>query len=75
MNGKRIVPSEFGNAIYMGDFTRTGVNTTIMPGVKVGTKSVISSNVCLTKDLSSNKILLLKQDLVEKEWGSHKYGE
>ena len=75
VNGRRITPSEFGNAIFMGDFTRTGVNTTIMPGVKVGCKSVIGSNVCLDKDLASNKSLMLKQELIEKEWGAHKYGD
>ncbi|UJF18498.1 hypothetical protein L0B53_15960 [Vibrio sp. SS-MA-C1-2] len=74
IQGKRITPSVYSNAVYIGDFVRTGVNTTIMPGVKVGNKSVVSANLCLTQDLKDRKIALLKQEVVEKDWGEHKYG-
>ena len=71
---KYITPSKFDNAIYIGDFSRTGVNSSIMPGVKVGCRSVVSSNVCLLNDLQSQKILSLKQETVERDWGCDKYG-
>ncbi|MEM2975214.1 MAG: hypothetical protein QW821_02185 [Candidatus Bathyarchaeia archaeon] len=38
-----------------------------MPGVKVGANSWIGPNVVVTRDVSSNTVVLLKQQLEEKE--------
>lgn len=75
INGKRIQPSNFANAVYIGDFVRTGVNATIMPGVKIGNNCVISANLCVDKDVPSNKLLQLKQEVIEKDWSPDKYGQ
>ncbi|MNG35586.1 hypothetical protein D3C85_1065340 [compost metagenome] len=58
----------------MGDFTRTGVNTVIMPGVKVGCRSVVGSNVVLADDLPDERIIQVEQTLITKPWGSQRYG-
>ncbi|NOH31326.1 sugar phosphate nucleotidyltransferase [Vibrio mediterranei] len=74
IHGKRITPMAYSNAVYLGDFVRTGVNTSIMPGVKVGSRSVIGSNVCLNEDVKSNTIIYVKQDLKTAPWGNDVYG-
>jgi NDP-sugar pyrophosphorylase family protein len=62
------------NACYIGDQCRTGVNAILLPGVKMGSSSVLGPGVVLYDDLESNKMLLLKQDLVKKDWNTDKYG-
>ncbi|WP_308637604.1 NTP transferase domain-containing protein [Paenibacillus silvisoli] len=74
VKGRRETPREHSNAIYLGDFVRTGVNAILMPGVKVGVYSVIGSGVILEEDVPNRSLLYVKQDLVRKEWGPHKYG-
>ncbi len=66
--------SQAANAVYLGDYTRTGVNTIIMPGVKVGPYSVIGAGVILNEDLPNNSLIYVKQELVRKSWGPEKYG-
>lgn len=74
INGKRITPQKYSELVYMGDFTRTGVNTVIMPGVKVGCRSVVGANVLLNEDLPNNKIIQVEQNVSIKPWGSERYG-
>lgn len=74
INGKRITPQAYGSLVYMGDFCRTGVNTVIMPGVKVGCRSVVGANVLLDNDLPDDRIIQLEQQLTIKSWGSQRYG-
>jgi NDP-sugar pyrophosphorylase family protein len=47
---------KFGAII--GRNSRTGINSSILPGVRVGPNSVVGPNVCLTRDLESNKMVL-----------------
>ena len=42
----------------IGDNCKTGVNVSIMPGIKIGPNSIVGSHVCLTKDLEPDKIVL-----------------
>lgn len=74
IKGRRETPREHSNAIYLGDFVRTGVNAILMPGVKVGVYSVVGSGVILEEDVPNRSLLYVKQDLVRKEWGPSKYG-
>ncbi|MGY3885148.1 sugar phosphate nucleotidyltransferase [Aeromonas aquatica] len=74
INQKRVTPHHYSNVVYMGDFTRTGVNTVIMPGVKVGCRSVVGSNVVLADDLPDERIIQVEQTLITKPWGSQRYG-
>lgn len=74
INGKRITPQAYGNLVYVGDFSRTGVNTVIMPGIKIGCRSVVGPNVLLTEDLPDERIIQLEQQLTTKHWGSRRYG-
>lgn len=74
VKGRKEIPLHFANASYMGDYTRTGVGAILMPGVKVGAYSVVGSGVVLSKDLADKRLVYVKQDLVETDWGPDKYG-
>ena len=42
----------------VGDNCKTGVNVSIMPGTRIGPNSIVSSHVCLMKDLEPGKMIL-----------------
>mgnify|MGYP001055605599 CR=1 FL=1 len=42
----------------IGSNSRTGINTSIMPGIKIGPNSFVGPHVCLTQDLDHDKIIL-----------------
>ncbi len=75
IKGRRELPaSASANAAYLGDFTRTGVNTILMPGVKIGPYSVIGAGVILNEDVPNNSLIYVKQELIRKKWGPEQYG-
>jgi UDP-N-acetylglucosamine diphosphorylase/glucosamine-1-phosphate N-acetyltransferase len=41
----------------IGDNCKTGINASVMPGIKIGPHSVVGSHVCLTKDLEPEKMI------------------
>lgn len=41
----------------IGDDCKTGINTSVMPGIKIGPGSIVGSHVCLTKDLGPEKMI------------------
>ncbi len=47
--------------VIIGDFVKTGINSSFSPGVKVGSNSTIGSNVLLYEDVPSDTRVLLKQ--------------
>lgn len=73
VNG-RTYRSPFTNCVCIGDYTRTGVHTTYMPGVSVGARCAIGPGVLVEKDVPSDTLLLLKQERTERTWGSNRYG-
>lgn len=52
--------------VVVGDDTKTGVNVSIMPGVKLGNNSWIGPNVLVYRDIPPNKTVFLKQETREK---------
>ena len=42
----------------IGDNCKTGVNVSVMPGIKIGPNSIVGSHVCLTKDIGPDKLVL-----------------
>ncbi|WP_430510480.1 sugar phosphate nucleotidyltransferase [Gottfriedia solisilvae] len=74
VNGRKEVPLHFSNAAYLGDYCRTGVNTIIMPGCKIGAYSVLGSGAIIDKDIEKNSLVFVKQDLIIKKWSEKKYG-
>jgi len=41
----------------IGDDCKTGINASVMPGVRIGPNSIVGSHVCLTKDLGPGKMI------------------
>ena len=42
----------------IGSNSRTGINASVMPGIKVGPNSFVGPHACLTQDLDHDKIIL-----------------
>lgn len=76
VNGRKETPGSqaLTNACYIGDQCRTGVNTIILPGKKVGSGSIVGPGVLLGEDLESNKAVFLQQSQEKKDWNVGKYG-
>ncbi len=74
VKGRREFPKNYADSVFLGDYCRTGVNATIMPGTKVGSRSIVGSGVLLQKDVPDNTIIYTQQAQVEKPWNSDKYG-
>ncbi len=74
INGRREFPSFGANAAYLGDYVRTGVNTILMPGVKIGAHSVIGAGTIVNEDVPDKTLLYVQQEQIKKEWGPDKYG-
>jgi len=53
--------------VILGDRVKTGINSLFMPGVKVGPDSRIGPNVVVYRDVPSNTVILLKQEIEQKE--------
>ena len=73
VNG-RVYRSAYTNCVCIGDYTRTGVHTTFLPGVSVGSRCAVGPGVLVEKDVRVNTLLLLRQETVQNEWGSARYG-
>ncbi len=74
VNGRPEVPLVGANASYIGDYSRTGVNAMLLPGVKVGCYSCIGPGVLLYDDVPSRKLVLAKQEHEVRDWGPERYG-
>src|SRR5262249_8138791 len=72
--GHRATPRHGANASYLGDYSRTGVNAILMPGVKVGVYSCVGPGVVLYDDLPDRKRVMLRQELTFSDWGPERYG-
>lgn len=74
VKGRKETPRYHANATYLGDFVRTGVNAILMPGVKVGSYSLVGAGVLLGEDLPNNTSVFLEQNLRKGSWGPERYG-
>ncbi len=51
----------------MGENCKTGINASIMPGMKIGPNSVVGSHVMVGQNLQPNTVLLMRQDQEMRE--------
>jgi NDP-sugar pyrophosphorylase family protein len=72
--GRRETPRFAANAVFLGDYCRTGVNSVLLPGVKVGPYSCVGPGVIASEDVPARTLVLARQDLVRKSWGPERYG-
>ncbi|WP_077604200.1 hypothetical protein [Oceanobacillus sojae] len=73
ING-RSYSDKYSNAVFIGDYTRTGVNNVFFPGVKVGSECALYPGLNVEKDVSHETLLIKKEEHIEKEWGNQRYG-
>ena len=64
----------FGDAIYLGDYCRTGVGALLMPGSRIGSYSVVGAGVLTKGTLPHRTCVLQEQHQITKPWGEEKYG-
>ena len=62
VKGERISTDRIKFGAIVGKNSKTGVNSCLMPGVKVGPNSIVGPGVTLMHDLEPNKIILVKED-------------
>ncbi|WP_168120002.1 sugar phosphate nucleotidyltransferase [Paenibacillus sp. HB172176] len=74
IKGRRELPRAYADAVYLGDYSRTGVNAILMPGVKIGVHSIVGPGVLLQEDVPNRTIVSVKQELTSKPWGPERYG-
>jgi len=74
VKGRREHGVPYANATYVGDFTRAGVGVMFMPGVKVGTGCAIGPGTIVDRDIPDNRLVYVKQELIDKQWGPDRYG-
>ncbi|MBS7655835.1 NTP transferase domain-containing protein [Candidatus Bathyarchaeota archaeon] len=67
VKGKKIDTGRRKLGAFLGDNVKVGVNASIMPGVKIGSSTMIGPNVIVYKDVQSKKMILLKQELIKKK--------
>jgi len=66
IRGKMVDSERRKLGVILGDDVRTGVNSSLMPGVKVGSRTWIGAGVVLDGDVPSDTTVLLRQQLVKK---------
>lgn len=73
INGRNY-SSSYSNAVFIGDYTRTGVNNVFFPGVKIGSECALYPGLNIEEDVSHETLVVKKEEHIEKEWGHKKYG-
>jgi NDP-sugar pyrophosphorylase family protein len=74
IRGRRELPRNFSNATFIGDYCRTGVNATIMPGKKIGPYSLVGAGVLLENDVPPRTGVSAQQSQERFAWGPERYG-
>ncbi len=72
--GRWEVPAVCADAAYFGDFSRTGVNVTLLPGRSVGAYACVGPGVVVAQDVPPRTLVLLAQELEHRPWGPERYG-
>ena len=58
VGGKAIDTGRDKLGAIIGDNCKTGVNASVMPGIKIGPNSIVGSHACLTEDLGPEKMIV-----------------
>ena len=74
VKGRAETPGGASNAVYFGDFSRTGVNAMIMPGRRIGVYSCVGAGVVAYDDVPDRELLMVRQELERTPWGPEQYG-
>lgn len=72
--GFREKPGFGANGSYIGDYSRTGVNAVLLPGVTVGSYSCVGPGVIVDEDVPPRTLRTVTQDTEDRSWGPDRYG-
>lgn len=72
--GRWETPAACGDACYLGDHCRTGVNVTLQPGRSIGAHSCVGPSVLVGEDVPEGTLLQVRQELTSRPWGPQRYG-
>lgn len=72
--GFREKPGFGANGSYIGDYSRTGVNAILLPGVKVGSYSCVGPGVIVDEDVPARTLRTVTQETEDRSWGPDRYG-
>jgi bifunctional UDP-N-acetylglucosamine pyrophosphorylase/glucosamine-1-phosphate N-acetyltransferase len=61
IKGKKVDSGRRKLGVIMGDNCKTGINVSLMPGVKVGPNSVVGPGVVLYEDLAPGRSIFVKR--------------
>lgn len=67
INGEKIDSGTDKFGLVTGENVRCGINTSFMPGVKIGNNCFIGAGIIVTKDLEDNKYIYGKTEIVVKD--------
>lgn len=62
VENKKISTNRTKLGVIIGKNSRIGVNASLMPGIKIGSHSIVGSSVAVTLDLPENKYIELKKN-------------
>ena len=74
VRGRKETPRSFSNGVFIGDYSRTGVNCAFYPGVYIGCNSAVGPGVVVTENIPSKTRVLVRQELSVSPWGPEHYG-
>jgi bifunctional UDP-N-acetylglucosamine pyrophosphorylase/glucosamine-1-phosphate N-acetyltransferase len=64
IKGKALDTGRRKLGVVMGDNVKTGIRSSFMPGVKVGTNSLVGANLMVERDLPADSVASLKQNCI-----------
>lgn len=67
VNGERVDSGRNKFGLITGNNVRCGINTSFMPGVKIGNNSMIGAGIVVDRDVEDNKLVYGKTEMVIKE--------
>ncbi|MGQ9506929.1 MAG: bifunctional sugar-1-phosphate nucleotidylyltransferase/acetyltransferase [Candidatus Bathycorpusculaceae bacterium] len=59
VEGEKVDSGKNKLGAIVGDFCKVGINASLLPGVKIGSNSIVGAGVCLQEDLEPNKMIFL----------------
>lgn len=70
---RRETPEYGANAAYLGDYSRTGVNAILLPGVKLGVYCLVGPGTMISGDIPNRCAVYVEQTVTKKDWGPDRY--
>jgi bifunctional UDP-N-acetylglucosamine pyrophosphorylase/glucosamine-1-phosphate N-acetyltransferase len=67
IQGEKIDSGRNKFGLFTGDHVRCGINTSFMPGIKLGNNAFIGAGITVAQDVPDNMFVYAKTELIMKE--------